>query len=60
MTAVELLQSMFEVMSPAELRQTADMIIGHASDAELHAEHSRRQEPRNDYERNPGVVTYKS
>jgi hypothetical protein len=60
MTAVELLQEVFEAMSPKELQQTADMIIGHASDAELHAEHSRRQEPRNDYENYPGVVTYRN
>ena len=58
MTAVQLLQEMFEVLSPQELQQTADMIIGHASDAELQAELSHRREPRNAYEQDPGVVTY--
>lgn len=59
MTAVQLLQEMFEVLSPQELRQTADMIIGHASDAELQAELAHRREPRNAYEKDPGIVSYR-
>ena len=44
MTAVQLLQEMFEVMSPGELQQTADIIIAHASDGELLAEYDRRRQ----------------
>ena len=44
MTAVQLLQEMFELLSPTELRQTADTIIHHASDGELQAEYDRRRQ----------------
>ena len=55
----ELLELMAE-LNPAELRRCADEIIGYASDEaikEMYEE--RRDPPRNYYEEDPGVVTYR-
>ena len=48
MTAVQLLQEMFEVLSPQELRQTADMIIGYASDNAIKEIYEFRQPGRDE------------
>ena len=50
---------LMRMMNPVDLQKCADDIIGYASDAEVAAEHWRRQEPQNDYERWAGVVTYR-
>ena len=58
MSAVELLTEMFEVMSPEELRQTANRIAAWADEDVIAEAYREQKEERNSYEEWPGVVTY--